>query len=113
MQHVRAGLGKIVVQLLKQAPEEDASALAWSVVAGTVVAGRTRVLAREGGMLRIEADDAGWRAELAALERQYRSAMNHLLKQPIERIVFVAPQVKKPVQNQDPSTRPPRRARSG
>ena len=54
MQHVRAGLGKIAAQLLKQAPEEDAPALAWSVVAGTVVAGRTRVLAREGDVLRID-----------------------------------------------------------
>ena len=112
MQHVRAGLGKIAAQLLKQAPEEDAPSLAWSVVAGSVVAGRTRVLARESGVLRIEAADAGWRAELAALERQYRSAINYLLKEPVERIVFVAPQRKKP-ETQDPSTRPPRRARSG
>ncbi len=113
MQHVRQGLGKIAAQLLKQAPDEDAPALAWSVVAGSVVAGRTRVLARERGVLRIEAADAGWRAELAALETQYRSAINHLLKEPVERIVFVAPDTRKPAQNQDPSTRPPRRARSG
>ncbi len=113
MKHVRAGLGKIAAQILKQAPEEDAPALAWSVVAGTVVAGRTRVLAREGGVLRIEARDAGWRVELAGLERQYRAAMNHLLPQPVERIVFVTRERKKPVENQDPSTRPPRRARSG
>ncbi|MGH9649045.1 MAG: DciA family protein [Terriglobales bacterium] len=113
MQQVRVGLGKIAAQLLKQAPEEDAPALAWSVVAGSVVAGRTRVLARDGGVLRIEARDAGWRAELKGLEPQYRSAMNHLLKQPVERILFVAPAARKPAQNQDPSTRPPRRARSG
>ncbi|MGH9603955.1 MAG: DciA family protein [Terriglobales bacterium] len=112
MQHVRAGLGKIAAQLLKQAPEEDAPALAWSVVAGSVVAGRTRVLAREGGVLRIEARDAGWRAELAGLERQYRSAMNHLLKQPVERIVFVAPEARKPVTKHSPSARSPQRARS-
>ncbi len=110
MQHVRAGLGKIAAQLLKQAPEEDAPALAWSVVAGSVVAGRTRVLARESGVLRIEAADAAWRAELAALETQYRSAINHLLKEPVERIMFVAPQVKKPVAARGPSARPSRRA---
>ncbi|MGH9556207.1 MAG: DciA family protein [Terriglobales bacterium] len=113
MQQVRVGLGKIAAQLLKQAPEEDAPALAWSVVAGTVVAGRTRVLAREGGVLRIEARDAGWRAELKGLEPQYRSAMNHLLKQPVERIAFVAPEARKPAANQSPPTGPPRRARSG
>ena len=112
MQHVRAGLGKIAAQFLKQAPEEDAPALAWSVVAGSVVAGRTRVLPRESGVLRIEAADAGWRAELAGLELQYRAALNQLLPQPVERIVFVAPQ-RKPVEHQDRSTRPPRRARSG
>jgi predicted nucleic acid-binding Zn ribbon protein len=112
MQHVRAGLGKIAAQLLKQAPEEDAPALAWSVVAGTVVAGRTRVLAREGDVLRIEADDAGWRAELAALEPQYRAAMNQMLKQPVERIVFVAPN-KKPVTKQAVPGQPARlRAKS-
>ncbi|MCI0355175.1 MAG: DUF721 domain-containing protein [Acidobacteria bacterium] len=105
MQHVRAGLGKIAAQLLKQAPEEDAPALAWRVVAGSVVAGRTRVLARESGVLRIETSDAGWRAELKGLEPQYRSAMNHLLKQPLERIVFVAEAARKPAKNQDPSTR--------
>lgn len=105
MQHVRAELGKIAAQLLKQAPEEDAPALAWSVVAGSVVAGRTRVLLREGGVLRIEARDAGWRAELAGLERQYRSAMNHLLKQPVERIVFVAAEGKKPAVTQGSSNR--------
>jgi hypothetical protein len=110
MQHVRAELGKIAAQLLKQAPEEDAPALAWSVVAGALVAGRTRVLERKGGVLRIEAREAGWRAELAGLEPQYRAAINRLLKEPVERIVFVEPQARKPVENQDP--RPPRRARS-
>ena len=112
MQHVRAELGKIAAQLLKQAPEEDAPALAWSVVAGSVVSGRTRVLGREGGVLRIEAQDAGWRAELKGLEPQYRSAMNQLLKQPVERIVFVAPNARKPVAAQDVSTHPPGRVRS-
>ncbi|MGH9509412.1 MAG: DciA family protein [Terriglobales bacterium] len=111
MQHARAGLGKIAAQLLKQAPEEDAPALAWSVVAGSVVAGRTRVLAREGAVLRIEARDAGWRAELAGMERQYRSAMNHLLKQPVERIVFVAPEARKPVVSPGSTPRLSRRAR--
>jgi len=105
MQHVRAGLGKIAAQLLKQAPEADAPALAWSVVAGSVVAGRTRVLPHEGGVLRIEARDAGWRAELTGLERQYRSAMNHLLKQPVERIVFVPAQGKRPATTQVSSNR--------
>ncbi len=109
MQHVRAGLGKIAARLLKQAPEEDAPALAWSVVAGSLVAGRTRVRACEGGVLRVEADDAGWRAELTALEPQYRSAMNRLLQRSLERIVFVAPQAKKAA-HQAPSVRPARRA---
>ncbi len=111
MQHVRAGLGKIAAQLVKQAPEEDAPALAWSVVAGSVVAGRTRVLARVGGRLRIEAADAGWRAELAGLEPQYRAAMNHLLKEPVERIMFVAPEGKRPVASQGASNRQPRKKR--
>jgi hypothetical protein len=112
MQHVRAELGKIAAKLLKQAPEEDAPALAWSVVAGSLVAGRTRVLERKGGVLRIEAREAGWRAELAGLEPQYRSAINRLLKEPVERIVFVSPERKKPVAGLGPSDRPPRRARS-
>jgi len=110
MQHVRAGLGKIAAQLLKQAPEEDAPALAWSVVAGSVVAGRTRVLPRESDVLRIEAADAGWRAELAALETQYRSAINHLLKEPVKRIVFIAPDTRKLAAGPGSSTRPSRRA---
>ncbi len=74
MEHAATELTKIMGELVRHAPAEEAPLLAWPVVCGTVVAGRTRALSFRAGVLRVEVPDATWRTQLSELEPQYRSA---------------------------------------
>ncbi len=92
MEHAGAELAKIMGELVRHAPPEEAPLLAWPAVCGTLVAGRTRALSFRAGVLRVEVPDATWRAQLSDLEPQYRSQCARLLgRAAIERIEFVLP----------------------
>jgi len=83
------GLDKVVAQSLRLAPAGSAPLLAWPVVCGSAVAQRTRALAAEGGILRVEVPDAEWKAELQSLAPRYLAAMQGYAPDAVRRIEFV------------------------
>jgi len=89
LEHVAAGLEKIVAQSLRQAPAAEGPLLAWPVVCGSVVADRTRALGFEGGVLRVEVADKGWKAELQTLAPRYLAVINRYTTETVHRIEFV------------------------
>jgi len=96
MQHARSDLEKIVAEAMRHAPAEDVPLLAWPLAAGRAVAEKTRALDFRAGVLRVGVPDAAWRAQLLALAPQYLAALNEYCGGRVERIVFVAPDEKKP-----------------
>ena len=89
MEQAGVGLEKIVAQSLRQSPPDDAPLRAWPVVCGSAVADRTRALSFEGGVLRVEVADAGWRSELQTLAPRYLATINKYTPQTVQRIEFV------------------------
>jgi hypothetical protein len=98
MEPARAGFHKIVVDILRRAPAEDAALIAWRLIAGSTVDGRTTALDFRNGVLRVKVPDATWRANLEALASQYLESLNRILNEKAERIVFVTEvaEVRKP-----------------
>ena len=89
MEHARAELQKIVINALRNAPQEQAPLLAWPVACGPTVAARTRALGFTDGVLRVEVPDRAWKAQLGELVPQYRSVLNQAAKGLVSRIEFV------------------------
>lgn len=89
MQQAGAGLEKIVAQSLRQSPPTDAPLLAWPVVCGSAVAERTRALSFEGGVLRVQVADAGWKLELQSLAARYVATINKYTPVAVNKIEFV------------------------
>lgn len=89
MEQAGSGLEKIVAQSLRQAPATDAPLTAWPVVCGSAVADRTRALSFDGGVLRVEVADAGWRSELQSLAARYVATINKYTPEKVNRIEFV------------------------
>ena len=89
MEQAGGGLEKIVAQSLRQSPPDDAPLRAWPVVCGSAVADRTRALSFEGGVLRVEVADAGWKSELQTLAPRYVATINKYTPQIVQRIEFV------------------------
>ena len=89
MQQAGSGLEKIVAQSLRQSPAADAPLMAWPVVCGSAVAERTSAVSFEGGVLRVEVADAGWKAELQSLAPRYVAAINRYTTEAVNRIEFV------------------------
>ena len=83
------GLRKIVLEALRQAPPEETPLVAWPLVCGATVAGRTRAVEFAAGVLRIEVPDAAWREELAALIADYLARFAQVPGAAVERIEFV------------------------
>lgn len=71
------------------APPAEAPLLAWPLVCGSAVAERTRALTFEGGVLRVEVGDAGWKSELQALAPRYLAVINRYTTDTVYRIEFV------------------------
>ncbi|MGE0404886.1 MAG: DUF721 domain-containing protein [Candidatus Korobacteraceae bacterium] len=96
MEHARSGLQKIVLDALRGAPLEERALLAWPVVCGAAVAAKTKPLALENGVLRVEVCDKTWRAQLGSLAPHYTAAMKRIagVKQ-IEFVVAATGQQKK------------------
>jgi predicted nucleic acid-binding Zn ribbon protein len=89
LQQAGSGLEKIVAQSLRQAPAADAPLMAWPVVCGSAVAERTRALSFEGGVLRVEVADTGWKSELQSLAPRYVATINRYTTETVHRIEFV------------------------
>jgi len=82
-------LQKIVSGSLRRAPAGTGPLLAWPLACGQAVAERSRAVAFERGILRVEVPDAGWRAELQALAPRYLAAINGYVAEDVIRIEFV------------------------
>ena len=91
MERASAGLHKIVSDVLRRTPTNEAPLLAWPLACGSAVAERTRPLECSHGVLRVEVPDAGWRAELEALTPQYLAVINRYLAKCVKSIEFVIP----------------------
>jgi hypothetical protein len=89
MEQAGTVLEKIVAQSLRQASPADAPGLAWPLVCGSRVAERTRALNYEGGVLRVEVSDAGWKSELQTLAPRYLTMLNRYTTERVSRIEFV------------------------
>ncbi|HZR33309.1 MAG TPA: DUF721 domain-containing protein [Terriglobales bacterium] len=89
MQHAGAGLQKIVTDTLRRAPTDDAAVLAWPLVCGTAVAGKTRALDFTDGVLSVQVPDANWRTQLLGLAPQYLAEVNKFVTKNVRKIAFV------------------------
>jgi len=92
LEQAGSGLEKILMQSLRQAPPAEAPLMAWPIVCGSGVAERTRALAFDSGVLRVEVSGARWKAELQALAPRYLAIINRYTTSPVDRIEFVLPQ---------------------
>ncbi len=92
MEPARAGFHKIVADILRRAPAEDAAGIAWGLVCGQTVADKTEVLEFREGVLRVRVPDEAWRANLASFVPRYLELLNTMLSKKVEKIEFVPPQ---------------------
>jgi hypothetical protein len=92
MEPAHAGFHKIVADILRRARVEDAAGIAWGLVCGCTVAGRTEVLEFREGVLRVRVPDEAWGANLAGFVPRYIEVLNTMLSKKVEKIEFVPPQ---------------------
>lgn len=95
MEHARAGLQKIVADVLRRAPPEEAPLLAWPLACGPAVAAKTRPLGFREGVLRVQVPDPAWREQLLELAPRYLAALNQAIGVTVARIEFVVPDPRK------------------
>ncbi|HLY98634.1 MAG TPA: DUF721 domain-containing protein [Candidatus Angelobacter sp.] len=74
--------------LLRAQPPEEAVLLAWPVVCGNDVAGRTRALSFAEGKLTVEVQDAAWKSQLNGFTLRYVSVFAELLGPLVREITF-------------------------
>ena len=96
MEPARAGFHRIVADILRQAPAEDAAAIAWRLVCGRTVAEKTEVMEFREGVLRVRVPDDAWRSNLGAFVPRYLELLNTMLSKKVEKIEFVPPPQRKP-----------------
>ena len=94
LEPARLGYHRIVADILRRAPAEDAARIAWQLVAGAQVAQRTSALALENGVLRVRVPDADWRSQLLDFVPHYLLGLNAMLGDKVQRIDFVLPEKK-------------------
>lgn len=94
LEPARIGYHKIVADILRRAPAEDAARIAWQLVAGSQVAQRSSALSLEEGVLRVRVPDAAWRSQLADFAPQYLARLGSMLGAKVQRIEFVLPEKK-------------------
>jgi hypothetical protein len=90
MEPARAGFHKIVADILRRAPVDDAAVVAWGFVCGRTVAEKTDVLEFREGVLRVRVPDDTWRSNLAPFVPQYLDLLNTMLSEKVARIEFVS-----------------------
>jgi hypothetical protein len=88
MEQAGGGLEKIVVGALRRVPQGEAPLLAWPLVCGSMVAGRTQAVEFAGAVLRVEVPDGGWKRELQSLAPRYVAMLNRYAGRKVERIEF-------------------------
>ena len=89
MEHARTGLKKLIFEALRTAPPDEVAVLAWPLVCGAAVAGKSRAVAVRERALLIEVADAAWRSQLAELAPRYLASLNELTPGTVSRIEFV------------------------
>ena len=88
MEQIRGGLRRIMSDVLKNQPDEEAAMLAWPVVCGREVASRTRAVSFSDGRLTIEVPDTNWRAQLAEFTPRYLSSFHELMGAVVKEVKF-------------------------
>lgn len=88
MEPVRTGLRGIMRDLLRARPAEEAVLLAWPVVCGRDVAGRTQAVDFSGGCLTVEVSDGRWASELRGFSSRYVSGFEALLGPVVKEVKF-------------------------
>ena len=91
MEPAQAGFHKIVADILRRAPAEDAAGIAWTLACGKAVAEKTEVLEFHAGVLRVRVPDEAWRANLAGFVPRYLELLNTMLSKKVEKVEFVPP----------------------
>lgn len=79
MEPVRTGLRRIMQDLLRARPAEEAVLLAWPIVCGKEVAARTKAVSFCEGLLLVETQDATWRNQLQTFTGKYLNGYEGLL----------------------------------
>lgn len=79
MEPVRTGLRNILADLIRGTSVDEAVMLAWPLVCGKEVAGRTDPVGFSRGVLTVDVPDATWRGQLSAFSGKYVSGFKELL----------------------------------
>lgn len=92
MEPARDTLQKIVADMIRQSPPEQAPVIAWQFVCGKSVADRTEALSFVDGILSIRVADATWRSQLADMMPHYLDLLRRYTGQKIQRLNFLLPE---------------------
>jgi len=68
--------------------DEDRLAAAWPVVCGKAMAGHGTVVGYEGGVVRVEVEDAAWLQQLMSMRRQLAGEMARIAGVRVSEIHF-------------------------
>jgi len=91
MESARDTLQKIVADMIRQTPPEQAPVVAWQFVCGKTVADRTEALSFVDGVLSVRVADATWRSQLADMTPHYLELLRRYTGQKVERLKFLLP----------------------
>ena len=88
MESVAHSLDALKAELVRDLPPEEAPLLAWPMICGARVAGRTHPVRFEAGVLTIAVPDRQWKSELEAFAGQYQAAYARVLPRAVSAIRF-------------------------
>lgn len=91
MESARETLTKIVVEMIRQSPPDQAPVVAWQFICGKSVADRTEALSFADGVLSVRVSDVAWRSQLADMTPHYLELLRRYTGQKVQRISFVLP----------------------
>jgi hypothetical protein len=78
VQPISASLDKIKLDVLRQLPDHEAAAEAWSMVCGSAVAKKTEFASFAAGVLSIKVPTREWRNELEELRGHYLERLRQI-----------------------------------
>jgi len=88
MEPARTGLRKIISDLLRACPADEAVIIAWPLICGREVAARTIAVSFDAGSLTVSVPDRTWRSELTALAPRYVAGFEGLIGPVVREVVF-------------------------
>ena len=91
MESARETLQKIVADMIRQSPPEQAPLIAWKFICGKAVADRTEAISFVDGVLSVRVADTTWRGQLANMTPHYLELLRRYTGQKVERLSFVLP----------------------